>query len=145
MQNTNVALAPAAGAGIGRMLFDLLLADPEFLPAMKEAAIGGLRAVQTFRDRQSGELVRQPDFKTRIQALSMLLAQAEGDPIKRVIHQHLGAEGQLDVFAAMKESPALREAVRRELDKAEHHLSGRGAGPGRPKKVQSVALVELPE
>lgn len=136
-------LAPAAGAGIGRMLFDLLLADPEFLPLLKGAAIGGLQAFHAFRDKQTGEIVREPDHRTRLQSLTLLLAQAEGEPIKRVIHQHLGASGQLDVLGAMQESPALLAAVEREVAKAKWKHSGKSASkkPGAP--MAKVGPVEL--
>ena len=43
----------------------------------------------------------------------------EGDPVKRIIHQHLGGAGAVDPLAALRESPELRQAAKRMLEKAE--------------------------
>lgn len=115
----STALAPAAGSGIGRMLFTQLLEDSEFVGEMKAAVMKGLRAQHTFRDRKSGEIITADDPRTMIATVAMILAQAEGDPIKRVIHQHIGAPGAVDVQQELRDSDALRQAVRRELEKAE--------------------------
>lgn len=124
-QNAQISLAPAAGAGIGKMLFDLLLADPEFLPAMKRAAMGGLEAMRSFYDPGSKCVVSEIDSRTRMQALGLILAQAEGEPIKRVIHQHLGASGELDLLGAVRDSPQMQEQLRALLEKATWQKSGR--------------------
>ena len=118
---SSTSLAPAAGAGVGKLLADLLLADPGFLPAMKEAAMRGLTAMQPRRwDKENecwGEAV--PDARVQVQTVAMLLAHMEGEPIKRIVHQHLGADGGPDPVAAMRESPALRAAVERTLANAQ--------------------------
>jgi predicted peroxiredoxin len=98
------------------MLFDGLLARTDFIPAMIAAAMGGLEAKIYFFTK--GGVLDKPDHRTRIQALTMLLANAEGEPIKRVIHQHLGTGGSLDLVGAIHDSPALEEAMRHALDKA---------------------------
>lgn len=115
---TNFALAPASGSGIGKLLADQLLADPEFLPLMIDAAKGGLRAERSYYDKGAGGVVTEPDSRVRIQTLALLLAHMEGEPIKRIIHQHLGGSGEVDPLAALRESPALREAAGALLEKA---------------------------
>lgn len=116
-----LALAPAAGAGIGLKIAQTLLDDPEFIPAMVAAAKGGLEATRSYYDKGAGAVVTEPDFRTRIQTLALLLAHMEGEPIKRIIHQHLGGVADVDALAALKASPALREAAGRMLANAEHH------------------------
>lgn len=115
----NITLAPAAGSGIGKLLFDALLARPDFIPLMVEAAIGGLSAESHFYSPAQKEVISKPDYRVRQQAVVMLLANAEGEPVKRIIHQHLGGDGlKTDVQAALRESPALQEAVERALANA---------------------------
>ncbi len=133
----NIAtLSPAAGAGIGKILADALTSDAEFLPLMIDAAKGGLRAERSFwvKSANGGHLESEPDQRVRVQTLFGLLAHMEGEPIKRIIHQHLGGSGSVDPLAALRESPELRAAAKRELEKAEWHDSGRKAYKV-PKKV----------
>lgn len=124
-----LTLAPASGSGIGKQLADALLTRPDFLEAMVDAAVGGLKAERSFwcGKGADGYLEREPDMRTRIQTLALLLAHMEGEPIKRIIHQHLGGTGTVDPLAALQESPALREAAGRLLEKAEWRTSGRKA------------------
>ncbi len=123
--STEAQLAPAAGAGIGKIIADRLLSDPEFIPLMIEAVTNGLKATRTEytghgKDREAEQV---PDFKTQLQAFALLLAHMEGEPIKRIIHQHLGGQGAIDPLAALQESPALRDAAKRMLEKAEFKTS----------------------
>lgn len=134
----NLQLAPAAGTGIGKLLFDALLADPEFIPALTEAVLGGLKACNYFYAKGTGKVEATPDCKTRIHAATMILANAEGEPIKRVIHQHLGAGGALDIVGALRESPAVMAALERELDKA------KWKGGKKTPKVAEPEPSELP-
>lgn len=71
-----------------------------------------------------------------------LLAHMEGEPIKRIIHQHLGAGGeQPDFVKALRESPALLTAMKREIEKAEWaqtHAS-------RAQRAEAVTAVEADE
>lgn len=115
----NLQLAPAAGAGVGKLLADALLADPDFIPLMRDAARGGLKAMTPRRwDKDSNDWIQDEDCRVRIQTLALILAHMEGEPIKRIIHQHTGASGQLDVAGALTDSPALREAMERTLRNA---------------------------
>lgn len=111
-QNAN--LAPAAGSGIGKMVADALLAEADFIPAMKAALMGGLTATIYTRTGM------QPDFRTRLQAFVSVMAHMEGDPIKRIIHQHLNdGDTKQSVVDALQDSPALLESVKRVIANAE--------------------------
>src|SRR5216683_1474030 len=113
-----VTLAPAAGAGIGKQIADLLLADPEFLPAMVGALKGALSAESGFYCKATGMIEYAVDHKTRLNAVLATLAHMEGEPFKRIIHQHLGAGGALDIVGTLRESPAVVAALEREMEKA---------------------------
>jgi hypothetical protein len=145
MAEESLSLAPAAGAGIGKILADRLLADPEFIPAMHDAVMGGLKATRSYwtGKGETAQLVTEPDSKVQLQAFALCLAHMEGEPIKRVIHQHLGGSGEADPLAALRESPALRDAAKRLLEKAEWRTSGHQASK-RPKKADPASIdVEL--
>lgn len=121
-QNGNASLAPAAGTGIGKLVFDGLLARADFIPLMIEAMIGGLRATTTFYNPSARTTEDKPDYKLRVHTVIALFAHAEGEPIKRIVHQHLGAAGGApDLLAALREDPALLEAVERQVEKAKFH------------------------
>lgn len=137
-QNEQLSLAPAAGSGIGKLVFDALLAEPDFIPLMVQAAMGGLRATTSFYNPATREVIEKVDFKTRMQAWLALTAHAEGEPVKRIIHQHLNGAGKLDAGEALRDSPELIEAIKREVQKAEWRTSGPGAHK-RPKKVTEAA------
>ncbi len=131
----NATLAPAAGAGIGKVLAERLLADPEFLPAMISAAMEGLKANHPPRwepaSRTWGDPT--PDYKTRTATLFGLLAHMEGEPIKRIVHAHLGGEGPVDPLQAMQESPALLRAAQHLVNKAQFRT--RHTKPTKPAEL----------
>ena len=137
MPETDFQLAPAAGAGIGKILADQLLADPAFIPEMVAAVRRGLTATRSYYDKGAGGVVHEQDSRVQIQTFALLLAHMEGEPVKRIIHQHLGGAGAVDPLAALRESPALREAAADLLRKADWKTSGKGAHK-RPKPVQPV-------
>ena len=112
-----MTLAPAAGAGIGKILAERLLAKPEFVELMLAAITNGLNATRSFYVKDQG-MQTEPDFKVQLQAFALILAHMEGEPIKRIIHQHIGDGKTVDPLAALQESPQLREAAKRLLDKA---------------------------
>ncbi len=146
MLNDVLLLAPAAGAGIGKKLAEELTNDPEFLSLLVAAAKDGLRATRSFwvGKNGGGHLEVEADFRVRIQALALLLAHMEGEPIKRIIHQHLGGTGPLDPLAALQDSPELREAARKMLEKAEWKTSGRQAHKRPEKIVQAEPADQAP-
>lgn len=118
------------------MLADQLLSDPEFIPLMRQTAIDCLHAMAPRRwDKESGGWVSDPDMRTRAQMFFGLMAHMEGEPVKRIIHQHLGNGGKLDVGAVLGDSPELTAAVERELQKAKWRHSGHQAHK-KPKKVE---------
>lgn len=86
-------------------------------------------------------MVTEPDAKIQVQTFALIMAHMEGEPVKRIIHQHLGTGGKLDVGAALGDSPELAAAVERELQKARWKNSGHQAHK-RPKKVAAVAAEE---
>lgn len=140
-QTETLSLAPAAGSGIGKLVFDALLADPQFIPLMVQAALGGLSATTSFYNPATREVIEKVDFKTRLQTWLALTAHAEGEPVKRIIHQHFGGEGRIDPGAALADSPELAAAVERELQKARWKHSGR-QDHKKPKRAQPAELVE---
>lgn len=140
---TALILAPGAGSGIGAKLAERLLARSDFLPLLEDAAVAALQANMPPRWDPSAKdwAPDLPDAKTRLAALLGLMAQLEGDPVKRIIHQHLGQGGGLDLQSVLKESPELAALMARELEKANWHKSGRN---GKAKKAEPVAATEEP-
>lgn len=134
---TETQLAPAAGSGIGKMVADYLLKQPDFIENMGQVIVRALNAKTRRWDKDAREFVEDDDCKTQCTAFFGIMAHMEGDPIKRIVHQHLGGTGTVDPLAALKESPALREAAARMLEKAEWRHSGMKAHK-KPKAVQAV-------
>lgn len=138
--NSEISLTPGAGSGIGKLFFEKLLAYPGFLDMLSQAAVDGLQAMTPPRwDKEAndgkGGWSSVPDYRVRVQTLFGLMAQAEGDPIKRVIHQHTGAAGAFDPLAALRDSPALLDAAERLLTKAkwrDRHQAAKRAEPAAP-------------
>lgn len=145
----NIGLAPAAGSGIGRLLADALLAREDFIPSLVNALVGALHAQTYIRDGKNVRVI--PDCRTQLAAVVATLSHMEGDPIKRIIHQHLGNEQKLDLVAAFRESPALLESAKRVIANAEHsHPSHaqRRAARAEPYEVAAVMTQtgdEIPE
>lgn len=134
MADETLTLAPAAGAGIGKKIADALLAKPDFVDDMVAALSNGLKATRSFYVKDEG-LQREPDFKVQLQAAGLIMAHMEGEPVKRIIHQHLGADGKLDLRGALQDSPELAAAVQSELEKAKWRTSGH-QNHKRPKKAE---------
>jgi hypothetical protein len=139
--DSTIALAPAAGAGVGKLLADRLLGRPDFLDTMEAVAARALSATARRWDPGAKEWIVEPDMRTQSGMFFGLLAHMEGEPIKRIIHQHLGGNGSVDPLAALQESPALRDAARRLLEKADWRTSGHQEHK-RPKAAQPVLEVE---
>ena len=118
---SSATLAPAAGAGLGKAMFDCLLADANFPAALATAAREGLGAMTPRRwDKETESWVSDPDYRVRAQVLFALLAQAEGEPVKRVqIQTHKITAPGGDIEQELATSPAARIAMRRILDGAE--------------------------
>ena len=126
-----LTLAPAAGSGIGKQLADRLLAREDFLQLMEDAAIDGLRAMAPRRwDKDTQKWISDPDMRTRTTMFFGIIAQMEGEPVKRIIHQHIGTGDKADPVAALHDSPALVEAVERALANAKFRT--RNVKPAKP-------------
>ncbi len=140
MSTEIASLAPAAGHGIGKILADRLLADPTFVDSMVNAVLNGLKATRSYwtGKGETAELITEADSKTQLQAFALVLAHMEGEPIKRVIHQHLGNGSEVDPLTALQESPALRDAARALLDKVD--TSG---GKKRKKLAAAETVTEI--
>lgn len=127
---SQLALAPAAGSGIGRAFAEGLAARPDFVPSLVAAAIDGLKATRSYWSKAEDRHVTEPDYRTQLQAVALILANLEGEPVKRVVHQHLHTgNGGLDVTEALADSDAMREAMRRELQKADVRARKKGRRP----------------
>lgn len=141
METEQISLTPASGSGLGKVLFSTLLADERFLPLMTEAAIGGLTAC--FPKRWDKELENwgepEPDWKTRVQTFLALWAQAEGEPVKRTIHQHIATNGALDTISALQDSPAMLESLERTIAKAK----AGNRRPAAPKRAEPASALEV--
>lgn len=98
------------------MLAESLLAREDFIPSLVGALVGALHADTYLRDGKGVRVI--PDCRTRLAAVVAALAHMEGDPIKRVIHQHLVTDGKIDLVAAFRESPALLAATERLISNA---------------------------
>lgn len=144
MENEQITLAPMAGAGMGKKLADYLLAQPTFIEDMGQVILRAIRAKTRHWDREAKDFVIEDDCKVQLQAFALTVAHMEGEPVKRIIHQHLGAGGKLDLGSALQESPELAQAVEKELQKAKWRTSGHQAHkrPAKAAKEQPAELVE---
>ncbi len=141
MSDSQIVLAPAAGSGIGKKLADALLADEEqFVASMVGVVNRGMHATRRQWDHGARQWTEEPDCKTQVQTLALVLAHMEGEPVKRIIHQHLGGqEGKIDVGAALADSPELQAVVERELQKSRWRTSGHQPHKRpRPKRAEPV-------
>lgn len=136
---TSIQLAPAAGAGLGKLIVDNLLVRPGIVQKLADALENALTATRRTWDSGAKCWVDEPDSRTQLQALFGLWAQCEGEAVKRIVHQHLGASGDLDIDSALRESPQLREQLARKLENASWHQSGRNK---KAKKVEPAAEFE---
>ncbi len=145
MEQEIATLAPASGAGIGKLIAQNLFAREGFIDRMGDAIWDALGAERRVWDKEAnngrGAWEVEPDNRSRLQAFFGIVAHMEGEPVKRIIHQHLGASGKpVDPVDALQESPALRAAVERTLAKATH----RDKSPARHMRAkQADAVLEV--
>lgn len=141
MDNTDQAqvLAPAAGSGVGKVIADSLIKQPDFLADMIQSARDGLRAMSPRRwDKDTETWIQDPDYRVRVQTFFGLLAHMEGDPVKRIIHEvRKGAGGSPDELLA--ESPAAIEAAKRIVAGAEARRRKAGLKKAEPVEVDVEA------
>lgn len=116
-----LSLSPGAGSGIGKKLADALLAEPDFIELLKAAFMEALEAKQWFYDKRAKEWTSEPDYKTRLAAGQAILANLEGEPIKRVMVAQGGGkkkESDAKVIQRIASSPALQAALQAKLTSA---------------------------
>ena len=117
---------------MGKLLADYLLAQPNFVEDMGQVICRAIKAKSRRWDREAREFLIEDDCKIQLQAFALCVAHMEGEPVKRIIHQHLGGNGSVDPLAALHESPALLDAVERLTAKARWKESGRNAKKAEP-------------
>ena len=118
----SITLAPAAGAGIGKKVAEKLLADEGFIQDLVDAFRDGLKACTVVYQKGNPVGVQISDQKTRLATAMAVLAHMEGEPIKRIIHQHLGSamgSAEETLEKAAEQSPALRRRLLNLLQRAE--------------------------
>ena len=144
-ESTELILAPAAGSGIGKAIADDLLARPEFAKKLADCLERGLtatRRVWVSTGKGEGYWEEEPDTRSQLQAAFGIMAHMEGEPVKRIIHQHLGGAGNgFDLQGALKDSPELSAAVERELQKANWRTSGNQAHKRKKKEEEKPAEI----
>ncbi len=118
MENSNMQLAPAAGAGIGKAIADALLAKPGFIDRMAAVIDRALVAKKQRWDRESKSFVEEDDSRIQLDAFFGVVAHMEGEPIKRIIHQHTGKGAGVDLVDYLQTSPAALDAVERIVSNA---------------------------
>ncbi len=129
-------LTPGAGQGIGKLIFDRILQErPEFISLMVDTAIDGLKAMSPRRwDKDTQQWLQDPDYRVRMQTWFGLLAQAEGEPIKRIVHEI--RKSGIDPLEAL-DSPAAVQAAERMVAGARAKLRRKGVGM-KPAEVVDV-------
>ncbi len=137
MSKDQLTLAPAAGEGIMREVAKILLARPDFIKDMADALHNALHATRRTWDSASKEWVEEPDTRSQLQAFFGCVCHMEGEPIKRVFHQHT-SDGKVDPQTLLQESPATLEAMERLIAKAKWRQSGRNGAPKQAEQVLDV-------
>ncbi len=143
MQNETteiIPLAPAAGSGIVREVASELAQRPSIAIKVADALENALTATRRTWDAGAKQWVYEPDTRSQLQAVFGMFAHFVGDPQKRVIHEHVGAQLGIDPLGALRDSPALLAAVERTLEKAKWRTSGRSDAK---RPVKSADPIEL--
>ena len=119
-------LSPASGIGLGRMLAADLLARENFVETLANSFMEGLVASKRYwvKDTKGGGHWEDvPDYRARLDAANAILANIEGEPIKRTVSATVPAtpgtgsreDEAIDLIAGSK---ALQGALERQLAKA---------------------------
>jgi hypothetical protein len=127
---------------MGKKLIDMLMIDPAFLPLMRDTVLEALHAQGVHFNKNTG-WEYHPDYRTRLDAWKILMAYSEGLPLVRILKQELSDGRRRPLYEELAESPALQEAVERELTKSKFRSSSTGK---RMKNAQAVSTtIDLPE
>ena len=97
---------------------------------MADVLENALQAERRTWDQGQKKWVTELDTRSQLQALSECWHTWRASRL-RVLHQHMGNKGEIDLHGALQDSPALRDALQRELDKA-----GWRDAPGKGRKVR---------
>lgn len=114
------------GKGVGKEIGRQLIAREDFVTLMVEAAVGGLKAMTARRwDPEARLWVNDPDYRIRTATFFGLLAQMEGEPLKRVLNKvgdspSEGGEAEEEsLIKQLAQSPALRRKVANALARSQ--------------------------
>jgi hypothetical protein len=113
-----IEMAPAAGSGVVREVAAELEKRKSVVVKIADALENALTAKRRTWDSGTKQWVEEDDTRSQLQAVFGMFSHFVGDPQKRVIHEHLVQKG-VDPLGALQDSPALRDAARAVLEKAE--------------------------
>lgn len=94
------------------------LCTGEDLEADMKVIRDATRATHRVFDKDSHSLIEVPDHKTRLAAITLRRAYAEGLPVKREEIVQVNIDGDEEAQRRMFQSPTLRAALRRKLEEA---------------------------
>lgn len=104
--------------GIWSLVMVELMKD-EGLPAQIAATLkANLSAKRSIFDRATKTWESEPDARAQLDAIKLLLAYSEGMPLQRVLEHHIN-ETRRSLTDELRDSPALLEAMKAEIEKAE--------------------------
>lgn len=98
---------------------EAILAVPNARALMVAAAVRCLGAKRLMFDRASKEVVKVDDGSTIMKAVAWLAAYSDGLPIQHTVNVNMDANKEMPMVEMMAKSPALRAAVRKQLEQAE--------------------------
>jgi hypothetical protein len=136
--STDLATAPTASPQTSQLWANVMSAAlklrPDFADLMAQALVDALKAESWFYDKAQKGIVHRPDTRSRLDAIKLVMAYAEGLPLQRIF-EHKISERRDSLADALRDSPETLEAVKREVEKAEFRT--------RKRKVEPVEI-ELP-
>ena len=100
----------------------VLLSVPELRRLVVAAGIRALGATKSYYDKNAKEMVHEPDCASQMKAAIFLAAYSDGLPAKTNVNLNLGngkgGDG-MPIESALRRSPALIEALKKEIRRAE--------------------------
>ncbi len=122
MSELAAILAPGAGSGLGRKLAEELEKRPRFIEALADAYMDGLKATVSRWNVELKAFEDIPDAKTRVLTANAIIANMEGEPVKRVlVAQGAGnrkSETDARVIERIAASPALQGQLEAQIRRA---------------------------
>jgi hypothetical protein len=116
---SQVALQPNPSSSQAVMV--LLESDPELATLVVDAIKDGLRAMGKHWDKDLKNWAYEIDSRTRLQSAQLALHYLVGLPVQRNVNVNInqGPKQQVPYEEMLKRSPALREAAKRAIARAE--------------------------